>query len=61
MCGYKLDNRKKELKSHRMLTSVSFICLSLAFQTLVLYRKLFLAKKILKIIESLLRKLISKR
>ena len=44
-----LDNKKKELKSHRMRTSISFICLCLALQTLVLYRNLVLAKKILNI------------
>ena len=40
----KLNNKKKVLKSHQMLTSISFICLCLAMQTLVLYRKLVLAK-----------------
>ena len=35
MSGCKLDNKKKEFKNHRMLASVSFICLSLALQTLV--------------------------
>ena len=45
----KLNNKEKVLKSCRMLTSISFICLCLALQTLVLYRKLVLAKKLLKI------------
>ena len=49
MPSCKLNNKKKVLKSHRMLTSISFICLCLAMQTLLLYRKLVLAKKFLKI------------
>ena len=49
MPGCKEKDNKKELKSHRMLTSVSFICLCLALQTLALYRKLVLAQKILNI------------
>ena len=42
----KLNNKKKVFKSHRILTSISFICLCLALQTLLLYQKLVLAKKI---------------
>ena len=45
----KKDNKKKELKSHRVLTSIYFICLCLALQTLALYRKLVLAKKIFNV------------
>ena len=48
MPGCKLDNKKKDLKSHRILTSVSFICLCLALQTLVLHRKLVLVKNVFK-------------
>ena len=45
----KKDNKKKELKSHRMLTSISFICLCLVLQILTVYRKLVIAKKNLNI------------
>ena len=49
MLRYKLNNKNKVLRCHRMLTSISFICLCLALQTLVLYRKLVLGKIFLKI------------